>query len=226
MNMNPLGSFQQIYPVSVQRKIIVDFQNMEEGLRTIELEPFSNGKYPVTNEAFFEFIRATDYAPDDGFGHSGRDFPSPWGEDRAPSTEKGRHPAVFVCYDDALAYAEFIGGRLPSYLEWIYAAYGNTNRKYPWGDEFRPDLCNVRESKIGETTPVGSYSPQGDSPFGCSDMVGNVWEWTSKRLGMDEEMFLAMGTGWDHYSRQIEIPLNHWYRNHSVGFRIARDLGN
>jgi formylglycine-generating enzyme required for sulfatase activity len=59
-------------------------------------------------------------------------------------------------------------------------------RIYPWGDEFDPSRCNTRESGIGTTTPVGRYSPEfhpelvegGDSPCGCADMAGNVWEWT------------------------------------------------
>jgi formylglycine-generating enzyme required for sulfatase activity len=50
---------------------------------------------------------------------------------------------------------------------------------YPWGDEPDPSLCNTREARLGETTPVGMFSPAGDSPYGCADMVGNVWEWTN-----------------------------------------------
>jgi len=51
--------------------------------------------------------------------------------------------------------------------------------KYPWGDEFDANKCNTVESGFKMTTPVGQYSPQGDSPYGCADMGGNVWEWTS-----------------------------------------------
>jgi formylglycine-generating enzyme required for sulfatase activity len=55
------------------------------------------------------------------------------------------------------------------------------NRKlvYPWGNKFDPSRCNTREAGLECTTPVGIYSPEGDSPYGCADMVGNVWEWTS-----------------------------------------------
>jgi formylglycine-generating enzyme required for sulfatase activity len=55
-------------------------------------------------------------------------------------------------------------------------------RRYPWGDEFDKTRCNTSESGIGSTTPVGKYSPRGDSPYGCADMAGNVWEWTSSLL--------------------------------------------
>jgi formylglycine-generating enzyme required for sulfatase activity len=50
---------------------------------------------------------------------------------------------------------------------------------YPWGNEFDPSQCNTGEARLDHTTPVGIYSPEGDSPYGCADMVGNVWEWTS-----------------------------------------------
>ena len=55
----------------------------------------------------------------------------------------------------------------------------NPERKYPWGDEFDRNKCNTSESDIGDTTSVGKYSPAGDSPYGVTDMAGNVWEWTS-----------------------------------------------
>lgn len=51
--------------------------------------------------------------------------------------------------------------------------------EYPWGAEFKVGKCNTGESRINDTTPVGKYSPAGDSPYGAADMAGNVWEWTS-----------------------------------------------
>jgi formylglycine-generating enzyme required for sulfatase activity len=55
----------------------------------------------------------------------------------------------------------------------------NPERRYPWGDEFDKKKCNTSESGIGDATPVGKYSPAGDSPYGVADMAGNVWEWIS-----------------------------------------------
>jgi formylglycine-generating enzyme required for sulfatase activity len=50
---------------------------------------------------------------------------------------------------------------------------------YPWGNAFAPNHANTREAGLDDTTPVTMHSPKGDSPYGCADMVGNVWEWTS-----------------------------------------------
>ena len=55
---------------------------------------------------------------------------------------------------------------------------------WPWGDEWDETRCNTRELGLGDTTPVGIF-PQGASPYGCLDMVGNVWEWTTSLWGRD-----------------------------------------
>jgi formylglycine-generating enzyme required for sulfatase activity len=110
--------------------------------------------------------------------------------------DKPDHPVVVVDWYDATAFCTWatrVSGaavRLPSTIEWQKAARGVDGRCYPWGDGpgANPHLCNCRRAgthpepeAAGDTTPVGGFSPRGDSPFGCSDMLGNVWEWTSTR---------------------------------------------
>lgn len=216
--------FIKVCPTPFKREIVVDFGTMEREDVLIELTPYAVGKYPVTNHQFFRFIMETEYYPEDKNVYSYEMFLTHWETGRQPPEEKLLHPVTFVSWDDAVSCAHFMGGRLPTCDEWLYAAFGNTNNRFPWGNIFFPERCNVRESNKKGTTPVGQYSPEGDSFVGCCDMVGNVWEWTSTVFPDEEEMFLAMGTGWDHYKSQVEIPLDRSYRNHSVGFRVVRDL--
>lgn len=103
---------------------------------------------------------------------------------------------VTVDWHSARDYADWAGMRLLTEAEWEKAASWETDdkvtkwqgdkvtgkkRKYPWGDTFDQNKCNMRGSDIGTTTPVGRYSPGGDSPCGAADMAGNVWEWCSSQ---------------------------------------------
>jgi formylglycine-generating enzyme required for sulfatase activity len=86
-----------------------------------------------------------------------------------------------------VAYSEWLSAetgrvfRLPNEGEWEKACRGTDGRIYPWGDSLpNADMVNY-DDNIGTTTPVGTYSPQSDSPYGLADMAGNVWEWTSSQ---------------------------------------------
>jgi gamma-glutamyl hercynylcysteine S-oxide synthase len=123
---------------------------------------------PVTNAQFAEFLSATRYVPRDT-----TNFLKHW-RARKPPAGFEDHPVVYVDRADAEAYARWAGKRLPSEIEWQYAAQGRDGRKYPWGNTFDSTFCNNRS---GVTTPVHAYS-RGASPFGVLDMVGNVWQMT------------------------------------------------
>jgi formylglycine-generating enzyme required for sulfatase activity len=90
------------------------------------------------------------------------------------------HPVVYVSWDDAVVYAEWIGGSLPTEAQWEYAARGPEGRKYPWGNE--PPTCDRANISgcVGGTASVGvEERPDGISWIGALDMVGNVWEWVA-----------------------------------------------
>ena len=130
----------------------------------VQLDAFYIGRYPVSCAEYKRYM-------DD----IGRAYEIPPG--------KANHPVVNVSWFDARDYAAWAGMRLLSEAEWEKAAsWDETHqckRHYPWGDLFEPGLCNTEELGVAGTTPVGKFSPQGDSPYGCGDMAGNVWEWTS-----------------------------------------------
>jgi formylglycine-generating enzyme len=113
----------------------------------------------------------------------------PWGPE-SDNSGRADHPVTHVAYDDAEAYAEWVGGRLPSEAEWEYAARGGLDGAvFAWGDEQHPGgelLANFWQGdfpwrNVGAkgwrgTTPVGLFPPNG---YGLLDVTGNVWEWTA-----------------------------------------------
>jgi formylglycine-generating enzyme required for sulfatase activity len=144
----------------------------EQPQHRVYLSEFYIGKYPVTNAQYAAFVKATKH-----------EVPKHWKNGRIPS-DKENHPVVYVSWRDAVAFCGWLaqqtgqGFRLPTEAEWEKAARGTDGRIYPWGDgPPTAELCNFNNN-VGDTTPVGQYSPQGDSPCGCADMAGNVWEWT------------------------------------------------
>ena len=70
-------------------------------------------------------------------------------------------------------------------------------RAYPWGDNWVDGRCNTAEVGVGGTTRVGQYSPQSDSPYGCADMAGNVWEWTASWYAEKQGGRVLRGGAWD-----------------------------
>lgn len=125
-----------------------------------------------------------------------RNWRHPFGEGSSV-IGKEQHPVSVVNWHDAVAFCRWASERtgqhvrLPTAAEWQKASRGRDGRPYPWGDAPEPNsrFCNclppisrAGPAPQGDTTPVGGYSPRGDSPYGCADMLGNVWEWTSSSV--------------------------------------------
>lgn len=135
-------------------------------------------RFPVTNDQYRQFIEATGHRVPN-FGWPGGEFPA----------DKADHPVVGVSFHDAAAFARWAAQvtglplRLPSEPEWEKAARGPDGIIFPWGNNWEPGRCNSQEERCGGTTPVGRFSPQGDSPYGVAEMGGNVQEWCSSLFG-------------------------------------------
>jgi len=150
----------------------------ESPQQTLYVDGFNIDVNPVTSAEYKVFVDAT--------GHRA---PRNWKEGQIPAGKED-HPVVWVTWEDATAYAEWAGKRLPTEAEWEKAARGTDGRTYPWGDAFDSGKCNSREANIGKTSPVGQF-PEGASAYGALDMAGNVWEWRRRAIAASPVSCLA-----------------------------------
>lgn len=198
----------------------------EGPVREVHLDPFEIGRHAVTNEEFSAFVEATGYRTGaERFGWSfvfagflrarrravaqrpssapwwfrieGADWQHPEGRDTDIST-RWNHPVVHVDHDDARAYCEWTGTRLPTEAEWERAARGGIEQaRFAWGHELTPNgvhHCNIWQGPFpthntGEdgylgTAPVESFTPNG---LGLYNVAGNVWEWCADWWSADHD---------------------------------------
>lgn len=176
----------------------------EQPVHQVEVKSFKIDKYPVTVNDFRLFVKATGYTTDaERFGDSGvfdfntsnwtlmpgANWEYPLGKNAALAYDD--HPVTQVSWNDATAYAAWLGKRLPTEAEWEYAARcsGTSTTKFSWGNDLIIDgkyMANVWQgsdlsAKQGTdgfvlASPVGHY---GETPCGLTDMGGNVWNWCS-----------------------------------------------
>jgi sulfatase modifying factor 1 len=191
----------------------------EGPVHPVRVDPFWIDRTVVTNDQFSTFVETTKYKTEaEEFGWSfvfeghlsnkllkrlqpNRVVGSQWwcriegATWRKPEgtglniRKRGNHPVVHVSWNDAAAYADWAGKRLPTEAEWEYAARGGIphGNRYPWGDELEPSgrhMMNVWQGKFPTSNteddgfygpaPARQYKPNG---FGLYGVAGNVWEW-------------------------------------------------
>lgn len=244
------------------------FHSDHEGpIRPIELDTFWIDETSVTNEAFANFVAATGYKTEaEVFGWSfvfdglvsaesmanhlrgrlerpnwwlaidGADWAHPFGPD---SSFVDDHPVVHVSWNDANAYANWIGKRLPTEAEWECASRGGLEQKtYPWGDEFsvagKPGANiwqgdfpahNTLEDGYLATAPAKSFTPNG---YGLYNTVGNVWEWTSSDWQGGKVLkggsYLCHDSYCNRYRNSARIKNTADSSLSHTGFRLALDF--
>jgi len=209
---------------------------------TVDLPPYYIGRYPVTQAQYARFVQETGHRVPDGFWSWTK--PYDWNRRRKrPPRRLTDHPVVLVSWKDAVAYCRWAGLRLPTEAQWEKAARGTDERLYPWGNEWDPAQCNSAEKWAGRslttyeewekwwyaldygsqarTTPVGAYSPAGDSPYGCADMAGNVREWcadwykgypgtTCERSEFGEKYRVLRGGSWNNHRLRARSAYRDW----------------
>ncbi len=197
----------------------------ERPQRTVELPEYWIGRAPVTNAQYKRFLDA----------NPGQRVPVGWEpyrwdeQRRAPPAAEAKHPVVLVSWEDAKAFCDWAGLALPTEEQWEKAARGTDGRVWPWGNE-PPTAghCNFGMT-VGGTTPVAQYSPQGDSPYGCVDMTGNVWEWTASWYRERRTRVLRGGSWGDDVQvtraayQGSNMPRS---RLNNVGFRVVELLSD
>lgn len=173
----------------------------EKWQHPVRVEPFAIARAATSYQQYAAFVEAGGYQDQqywdaEGWAwlqQSGLEMPNGWKKDTGGNwlikqfdqwqTMRPHAAVIHINWYEASAWCRWAGRRLPTEAEWELAASGspeniNEKRKYPWGDEV-PDEKRVNmDSRAMRTIDVGAL-PQGDSAYGCRQMLGNVWEWTA-----------------------------------------------
>lgn len=235
----------------------------EEGPpRKVLVSPFRLAAHEVTNSQFAAFVAETGYITEaERNGGSARfsdsetpeAFLSWWSLDaeatwRTPDgagsdlTGRALHPVVHITQNDARAYADWAGGRLPTEVEWEYAASlglfdpmdpesgvrapDGTMRANVWTGLF--PVLNSRRDGFAGTAPVGCFEP---GLTGAYDMIGNVWEWTDSRFAPAVPRFTIKGGSYlcsEDYCQRYRVAaresLERDFSTAHIGVRIVQDI--
>lgn len=144
---------------------------------------------------------------------------------------KRNHPVVQVSLLDAMAFASWVGKRLPTEVEWEATARTDKGYRFSWGDDWKDGLCNTETSEVADTTPVDHY-PDGVNKMGIADLLGNTLEWTSEKCDPpngsrnDFDYHIAKGGSWVseeniQLASRFRFPTD--FTSNTLGFRCLAD---
>jgi formylglycine-generating enzyme required for sulfatase activity len=183
----------------------IPYPKENEG-KSYTMHSYFMDKFPVTNQQFKRFLEETGYQPADT-----TNFLKGWRNGNFP-VGQGKFPVVNISWEDAQAYAKWTGKRLPTELEWQYAAQTSAGNEWPWKQNkpiqrkeeaitntltvfkiegIEPGFCNPG---TGRADPVGSY-PKGANSYGLQDLVGEVWQLTADCYNCGSYHYLIMKGG-------------------------------
>jgi len=235
----PAGKF-------VQGSDSIEALDNERDRHWVYLDTYWIDRYPVTCGEYRKFMAASGYQNPEYWSTSGWEWlqtekvtqPLYW------HLAQENHPVFGVSYYEAEAYARFVGKRLPTEAEWEKAASWDEKRKqsrtYPWGEAPPFNQCNYNHC---HTSPVDA-NQDGQSAYGCEDMLGNVWEWTASwfatypgfqnypyvgysQVYFDQQHRVLKGGSWATRPWALRSSFRNWYypymRQILAGFRCASD---
>lgn len=208
--------------------------------KTVTLPAYRISRHLVTNADYAAFIKETGHAAPavsqetwDSYGliHPyERTLKFQW-KQGAPDPARRDHPVVLIDHMSAVAYADWLSEktgkswRLPTAAEWEKAARGTEGAIFPWGNQYDPGKLNSHDAGPFDTLPVGRFE-SGISPFGLTDVAGQVFEWTATPAGKGR--YVVKGGSWDDkgcgvcraaawHTRPVDL------KHILVGFRVVQE---
>ena len=205
------------------------------------LPKFYIDKYPVTCSDYKKYLLSSKYEPNDKYNYlknwiynkTRNEYNYPNGYDNKPVTYLG--------LNEARLYCSYFGKRLPHSYEWHYAAQGNTSYLYPWGNTMKMGT-NFPMQQNGRNIPgpsdVDAFEPNGNSMFGVTDLIGNVWQYTDEFKDIHTRSVIVMGSSnYRPQGSQWYFPTAYQLNQHNkyflmdnsyercgtIGFRCAAD---
>ncbi|MBP2624618.1 MAG: ergothioneine biosynthesis protein EgtB [Nitrosopumilaceae archaeon] len=199
--------------------------DIEKPEHEIYLDNYKISKFPVTNKEYIKFIDDEGYKNykywlADGWKtvqENNWDAPMYWKKDNGSWYKHDfigkkkinpREPVSNISFYEADAYCRWVGKRLPTEAEWEKAACWNESKHsktiFPWGNKISTKFANILESYLWSCSEINTYT-NGKSPYGCHQMIGDVWEWTSSEF-----------VGYPKFKSEFSEYNDKWFTNQKV----------